>query len=793
MRNAARNATRVARGRFGSAAAQPLSVILFSSLGLIAGDPFIIAPNTTVVIDMNTPVLGKIDISGILRFDGGTRTLSGTWIEIQSTGGLEGYQDLTPYPVAGVATINLTGAYVPLTMTTVNGFASPSNAGTSRAIMVQPGGRLWLVGTPPAVKWTTLNAHAAAAATSLTLAVSTGWKQDDPVVVAATDFSNIGVAEQFTLAADASGTSITLNAGLATSRWGLMQYPIDTAVNGSGMSLTQGTFSAAKASANVPTSLDERARVVHLGRNIVVTCPADSDWTTKGHGVHIMGMASGTVLADMRVDGVQILRGGQRGALGRYPLHFHMMSYTAATGAYTVDSTSYFRNCVVFGSENRAYTIHGTCGVDVSDNVSFDVKGHAYFMEDGSERRNTMYRNQMLKTTAPAFEQAMPGTFVSISGDGTTATVNWTAHGLYSGETITVTGASIAGFNGLRFPATVVTANQFTYLCTGSGAPTGSAFTHGNNRVKIHDSAAAGFWITNMDNKNVDNYASSSTAYDPNVTGDGGSGMWLAVSSACFGASALVAIDPHLIPIDTFSGFVGHSNKGRGLRFAMANTSEAGVVSITTAKFLSNGGTITSTDHRLWKNDQGGYQNVVGVTDYRRWVTADNSGQDFFGSTNNGGTSSDHLLIGYSLNNVNAQSSIIAIPRAGFVGYHGTIRFFDVTAINYPYVAPSYLYIPDIGNAGGVNNGGGDFYDSPGIDLTNGATTNIRMVNSHPGAMIPPIHLDNRAVDDATYKRHYSIAGVRQDTDGKYGPAGGFMLAISPATEIGRASCRERV
>lgn len=765
---------------------------LFSSLGLIAGDPFTVAPGATVTMDISTPSLGYTDISGTVVFQDATLTLTTTGINVANGGVLQlGTESV---PLTTVTTISLTGVYDPAVVTGVN--TNITNDGVSRGIMVQPGGTLDMHGTPPSTLWTTLNDHAAISATSLTLATSPGWASGTELAIAHTDFVDEyhgdTYTEQINLSAPTSGTSATISSGLARARWGKLQYPLDTAVSGSAMSLTPGTFT--QAHADVPTVLDERARVFNLTRNIVVSCPSDTSWLTQGHGVHIMWMAAtsgATVLPLVRIEGVQIRRGGQRGMLGRYPFHAHMNSYRQSTGAFTADTPlNYVKKCVVWESENRAYTIHGTCGMTVNDNIGYGSKGHAFFLEDGSERRNNMYRNSMVRIRPPARGTGLlSGTFVSMSGNGSVATVNWTGHGLYNKQSITPDGSASASLNYRRVPATVVDANTFTYPSTFNGAISGgnvpTTFRKDKDQIKIHDSASSGFWITNMDNKNVDNYASDAMTPE-NVAY--GSGMWCALGVQCLGASSLVAIAPYTIDIDVFSGFTGHSNFNRGIFFSSGPSDDEGNTS--SPKYAPASGGFQSTDHKLWKNALGGYFNFVAVPTYLRWTTADNGGLDFEGSTNVGGLSKHHLMIGTSLNNLifgglpETDARTPFFPRAGFATYHGTVRFQDFNAINFPASEPVYAGFTNNGRgfAGGVMPGGSDFYDEPGISLTHGANTNIRMSNSHPGWMVPPLHLDGFSLTNSSplfIDRSYSIASVWQDLDGKYGTAGKFMLPFT--------------
>lgn len=68
----------------------------------------------------------------------------------------------------------------------------------------------------------------------------------------------------------------------------------------------------------------------------------------------------------------------------------------------------------------------------------------------------------------------------TLTGNGTTSTVTTaTPHGLQTGNTITVTGASVAGFNVGPVAITRTGANTFTYPSTGTPSATGASYTVG--------------------------------------------------------------------------------------------------------------------------------------------------------------------------------------------------------------------------------------------------------------------------------------------------------------------------
>jgi hypothetical protein len=47
---------------------------------------------------------------------------------------------------------------------------------------------------------------------------------------------------------------------------------------------------------------------------------------------------------------------------------------------------------------NRAFTLHGTHYLRITDNVGFDIKGHTIFIEDAVEKKNQIERNLIMKT-----------------------------------------------------------------------------------------------------------------------------------------------------------------------------------------------------------------------------------------------------------------------------------------------------------------------------------------------------------------------------------------------------------
>ncbi|EAY30452.1 fibrocystin L, putative [Microscilla marina ATCC 23134] len=130
---------------------------------------------------------------------------------------------------------------------------------------------------------------------------------------------------------------------------------------------------------------DLRAEVGMLTHNIKIQGAP----TTTGYGGHIMIMGNGKAY----VSGVELYNMGQKQKMGRYPFHWHMLG-KAGKGQY-------FKNSSVHQSYNRAITIHGTDSTLVENNFCYDHIGHGVFLEDGSERFNTIKKNVVLLTKRP--------------------------------------------------------------------------------------------------------------------------------------------------------------------------------------------------------------------------------------------------------------------------------------------------------------------------------------------------------------------------------------------------------
>jgi hypothetical protein len=339
-----------------------------------AGAQVVVPAGRTIILDTNTPSLGALSIQGTLVFE--DRDVALTAASIQVGGALSIGSAARPF--VSKATITLTGA------------PAAANDGVSRGIIVS-GGQLSLYGVVPSPVWTKLNDHAQAGTTSFTLADSVNWAAGSTIAIAPSDFYSVAQTERLTVA-NVNGRSIATTAGIAKPRWGKLQY-----VTAQGMSLTPDP-SYAPPVAPAPTVLDERPEVANLSRNIVIQSADDSAWRNNGFGVHLMVMS---LNSKVTIDGVEFRRAGQAGVTGRYPIHWHMLSYSTA-GQFIGDATGHaVRNTSVWGSVNRCIVLHATNGVQVKNNICEDIKGHAFFLEDAVERRNVFEGNLALMVRSP--------------------------------------------------------------------------------------------------------------------------------------------------------------------------------------------------------------------------------------------------------------------------------------------------------------------------------------------------------------------------------------------------------
>src|SRR5687767_13711904 len=411
-----------------------------------AGDKVTIGRDKHVVLDVSPPALSGLSIDGKLSFSNNADLeLTTEWIMLH--GELAIGTEARPH--TRKATITLTD--------NVKGENVMASMG-DRGIMIS-GGTLNLHGSTTNT-WSKLSATANAGVTSIQVLDAKGWKVGDEIVLASTDFDP-RQAERRTISA-ISGNTITLDKKLDYMHFGKITFGVD-----------------------------ERGEVAMLTRNIKIQASADAGQSFFGG--HIMAMGS----SKMFVEGVELNRMGQHMTLARYPIHWHLVG--DAMGQY-------IKNASIHDTYNRCVTVHGTNDLRVENNVTYNIVGHCFFLEDGIEHGNAFVRNLAIQIKCHPSKACVPS--------------NLAANGEISGNRQTIRQASMSRTDTL-LPS---------------------------------DNTVAAYWITNPDNTFIDNVAAGS---DEN-------GFWLSLPEHPQGAfkdsEVSKTIWPRRTPLRAFRGNVAHSN-----------------------------------------------------------------------------------------------------------------------------------------------------------------------------------------------------------------------------------------
>jgi cell surface hyaluronidase len=288
-----------------------------------AGDVVTIAHGDVVLLDVSPPPLGGMTVMGDLVFDRRDLALRAGWIMVH--GGL--YVGSAAEPFTHEAIITLEGAP-----------GSDDVHGMGTSVLGVMDGVLALHGAAIGPSWTRLTSHARAGDTIVSVEDATGWAVGDTVVVASTDFEGW------------EGPPGSLEA-----RDRYVEARVLVAVEGTRLTLDRPLDVGRVGEAEVVSGVrvDARAEVVRLTRRVVIQGAEASVDAASGHfgfGGHVMAMGDSSV----HLHGVELRRMGQLGAMGRYPVHWHLMGDRGAQSAMTRSS--------IHGSFNRCVTIHGTNG-----------------------------------------------------------------------------------------------------------------------------------------------------------------------------------------------------------------------------------------------------------------------------------------------------------------------------------------------------------------------------------------------------------------------------------------------
>ncbi len=313
--------------------------------------------------------------------------------------------------------------------------------------------------------WSKLSRTAEAGSTSIEVLDAKGWKVGDEIVLASTDYDP-RQAERRTISA-IKGNTISFDRKLDYMHFGKITFDVD-----------------------------ERGEVGMLTRNIKIQASADAEQSFMGG--HVMAM----VTSHMFVDGVEFNRMGQNMQLARYPIHWHLVG-DGGKGQYV-------KNSAFHDTYNRCVTVHGTNDVVVQNNVTYNIVGHCFFLEDGIEHGNQFVHNLAIQIKCNVSKPCAP------------------------------TNLAANGENSYKYE------DRQAYRTTSSFAA--------KDTLLPSDNTVAAYWITNPDNTFIDNVAAGS---DEN-------GFWLSLPEHPQGAfldtDTAKHTWPRRTPIREFRNNVAHSN-----------------------------------------------------------------------------------------------------------------------------------------------------------------------------------------------------------------------------------------
>ena len=220
----------------------------------------------------------------------------------------------------------------------------------------------------PGVAWTRLARSVEWGNNTLHLAEPVDWRAGDEIFVASSIFSQYEAEPRTIAAVRDGGATLVLETALYHDHWADGYVDPDTGDD------------------VVP---EMRAEVGRLTRNVVVQGDDASKKEQFGVQIVLSSDASSQDYASVdslvgRFSNVEVRQTGQGLKIGKYPIHFHLVGDVAA---------SYVRNCSIHRANNRAIAVHGVTRLRVEWNVVFDVRGHAIFIEDGTETRNVIAHN----------------------------------------------------------------------------------------------------------------------------------------------------------------------------------------------------------------------------------------------------------------------------------------------------------------------------------------------------------------------------------------------------------------
>ncbi|KAM9050154.1 fibrocystin-L [Megaptera novaeangliae] len=347
------------------------------------GSLAVITKGQTILLDQNTPILKMLLIQGgTLIFDEADIELQAENILITDGGVLQIGTEASPFQHKAVITLH-------------GHLRSPELPVYGAKTLAVREGILDLHGLPVPVIWTRLAHTAKAGERTLILHEAVTWKPGDEIVIASTGHRHSQQEnEKRTIASvSAGGRNITLTNPLNYTHLGIT------------VTLPDGTL------------FEARAEIGILTRNILIRGSDNVEWNNKipacpdgfdtgefatqtclqgrfgeeigsdqfGGCIMFHAPIPGANMVTGRIEYVEIFHAGQAFRLGRYPIHWHLLG--------DLQFKSYVRGCAIHQTYNRAVTIHNTHHLLVERNIIYDIRGGAFFIEDGIEHGNILQYN----------------------------------------------------------------------------------------------------------------------------------------------------------------------------------------------------------------------------------------------------------------------------------------------------------------------------------------------------------------------------------------------------------------
>lgn len=276
--------------------------------------------------------------------------------------------------------------------------------------------------------WVRLTGVDKETSTIITLNGMVDWKQGDHIVVTTTDYLP-GHSEEAVLAEGAKYDDVTKTAKVtltAALRWqhNASVYALPPVDPTNGPSAEIGPQDDTNNRPDVVHAVDTRAAVGLLTRDIQIVSEGDTaqpdgmdNFPAKkgnyygGHTIVRQGVAL------YQVQGVEFRRLGQGGAIGRYPVHFHMLRRTAQPVKSDDPPINYLKDCSINESMTRWVVLHATQGMYVARNVAYKSIGHGFYLEDATEIDNKVYANLGVMARAAVINDQNPRQVPGILAD----------------------------------------------------------------------------------------------------------------------------------------------------------------------------------------------------------------------------------------------------------------------------------------------------------------------------------------------------------------------------------------